>query len=88
MGLGTLAIAERKVEQARAPIYYYNLAYRSNMKLPGAEVEAGAMHAIEIPLVFDNAEPTTTLLGDRPERRIAARNMSSLWASFARTSIP
>jgi para-nitrobenzyl esterase len=87
MGLGSLAIAERKAAQQRAPVYYYNLAYRSNMKLPGG-AEAGAMHAIDIPLVFDNAGPTTTLLGDRPDRLAAARNMSSLWANFARTSVP
>jgi para-nitrobenzyl esterase len=88
MGLGTLAIAERKAAQAQAPVYYYNLAYHSNMKLPGAGIAAGAMHAIDIPLVFDNAEPTTTLLGDRPDRTAAARNMSTMWATFARSGVP
>ena len=89
MGLGTIAVAERKAAQAGAPVYYYNLAYRSNMKLPGTVgVEAGAMHAIDIPLVFNNTAPTTTLLGDRPERIAAGRNMSAMWANFARTGAP
>ncbi len=89
MGLGTIAIAERKARQHGAPAYYYNLAYPSNMKLPGtAGVEAGAMHAIDIPLVFNNTAPTTTLLGDRPARFAAGRNMSAMWASFAHNSKP
>jgi len=87
MGLGTLAIAERKAAQRAAPVYYYNLAYRSNLKLPGVGMEAGAMHAIDIALVFDNPVGAA-LLGDRPERIQAARHMSQFWTSFARTSRP
>jgi para-nitrobenzyl esterase len=87
MGLGTLAIAERKAAQHAAPVYYYNLAYRSNLMLPGIGVEAGAMHAIDIALVFDNPVGAV-LLGDRPERIQAARHMSQFWTSFARTSRP
>ncbi len=92
MGLGTLAIAERKAAQHAAPVYYYNLAYRSNLKLPGLQVggvgvEAGAMHAIDIALVFDNPVGAA-LLGDRPERIQAARHMSQFWTSFAHTSRP
>ena len=87
MGLGTLAIAERKAAQRAAPVYYYNLAYRSNLKLPGTGVEAGAMHAIDIALVFDNPVGAM-LLGDRPDRIQAARHMSQFWTSFARTSRP
>jgi para-nitrobenzyl esterase len=92
MGLGTLAIAERKAAQHAAPVYYYNLAYRSNFRLPGLNstgrgVEAGAMHAIDIALVFDNPNGAV-LLGDRPERVQAARHMSQFWTSFARTSRP
>lgn len=87
MGLGTLAIAERKAAQHAAPVYYYNLAYRSNFKLPGLGREAGAMHAIDIPLVFDNPN-APGLLGDRPDRIQAARHMSQFWTSFTRTGRP
>lgn len=89
MGLGSIAIAERKTAQGAAPAYYYNLAYRSNLKAPGGSGrEVGAMHAIDIPLVFDNAAQPTTLAGSRPDRIEAARNMSELWATFARTGRP
>jgi para-nitrobenzyl esterase len=88
MGLGSIAIAERKAAQGGAPVFYYNLAYRSNMKPPGFERELGAMHAIDIPLVFDNVASPSTLAGSRPDRALAARHMSQMWASFARTGRP
>lgn len=88
MGAGSIAIAERKAAQGGAPVYYYNLAYKTNRKMDGTDQELGAMHAIDIPLVFDNAGPTTTLAGSRPDRLEAARNMSALWTSFARSSRP
>jgi para-nitrobenzyl esterase len=88
MGAGSIAIAERKAAQGGAPVYYYNLAYRTNRKMDGTDRELGAMHAIDIPLVFDNAGPTTTLAGSRPDRIQAARNMSALWCSFARSGRP
>jgi para-nitrobenzyl esterase len=56
--------------------------------VPGVPRELGAMHAIDIPLVFDNAGPTDTLAGDRPDRLTAAKHMSALWTSFARTGQP
>ena len=88
MGAGSIAIAERKAAQGGAPVYDYNLAYRTNRKMDGTDRELGAMqHAIDIPLVFDNAGPATTLAGSRPDRLEAARNMSALWASFARSRV-
>jgi para-nitrobenzyl esterase len=88
MGAGSIAIAERKAAQGGAPVYYYNLAYKTNRKMEGTDRELGAMHAIDIPLVFDNAGPATTLAGSRPDRLEAARHMSELWTSFARSSRP
>ena len=88
MGEGSILIAERKAAQAAAPVYYYNLAYRSDRKPPGVERELGAMHAIDIPLVFDNATPTDTLAGSRPDRLGVAKSMSAFWTSFARSSQP
>jgi para-nitrobenzyl esterase len=88
MGLGSIVTAERKAAQGGAPVYYYNLAYRSNRKVEGSDQEVGAMHAIDIPLVFDNVSDPDTLAGNRADRFAAARNMSALWASFARTSVP
>lgn len=88
IGVATQLTAERKAAQNAAPVYYYNIAYRSNYVLPGVGVEAGAMHAIDIPLVFDNAAEGAPLLGDRPDRIDAARHMSQFWTSFAHTGRP
>ena len=88
MGEGSVVIAERKAAQASAPVYYYNLAYRSNRTAPGVKGELGAMHAIDIPLVFNTVSDPTTLAGDRPDRFAAARHMGAYWASFARNGRP
>ncbi len=88
MGEGSALIAERKSAQGAAPVFYYNLAYRSNRTAPGVRGELGAMHAIDIPLVFNTVSDPTTLAGDREDRFAAARNMSAYWANFARTGRP
>ena len=88
MGSGAIVTAERKAAQGGAAVYYYNLAYRSNMKAPGTDHELGAMHASDIPLVFNTVGPTTTLAGSRPDRAEAARNTSTFWAAFARDGRP
>ena len=88
MGEGSVVIAERKAAQGGAPVYYYNLAYRSNRKAPGVAREEGALHASDIPLVFDNAGPLDTFAGSRPDRLQAAKAMSGYWTSFARSSRP
>lgn len=87
-GLGSIRTAERKAAQGGAPVYVYNLAYRSNRRLEGAARDVGAMHAIDIPIVFDNVASGDTLAGDRPEAAAVARNMSEMWATFARTGRP
>jgi para-nitrobenzyl esterase len=88
MGSGSIVAAERKAAQGGAPVYYYNLAYRSNRTAPGSDYELGAMHASDIPLVFNTVGPTTTLAGSRPDRAQAAANASAFFASFARDSRP
>ncbi len=71
-----------------APVYVYNIAYRSNRKMDGTDIELGAMHASDIPLVFNTVASPTTLAGDRADRFEAARNISTMWANFARTGQP
>jgi para-nitrobenzyl esterase len=88
MGAGSIVTAERKAAQGGAPVFYYNLAYRSNMKPPGSDYELGAMHASDIPLVFNTVGPTTTLAGSRSDRAQAAANASAFFASFARDGRP
>ncbi len=86
MGLGTMSIAERKTVQGGAPVYLYNFGYKSDAKIPGTPIEFGAMHAMDIPFKFYNAE--STMAGTKPERFEASKNMASFWAGFARTGKP
>lgn len=88
MGAGSVVTAERKAAQGKAPVYVYNIAYRSNRKMDGTDIELGAMHASDIPLVFNTVASPTTLAGDRADRFEAARNISTMWANFARTGRP
>lgn len=86
MGLGSVRIAERKSLQNGAPVYLYNFGYKSDSKVPGTDYEFGAMHAIDIPFKFHNVDSGWP--GTRPERYVAAKNMTELWTSFARTGRP
>ncbi|SFK02235.1 carboxylesterase/lipase family protein [Caulobacter sp. UNC279MFTsu5.1] len=88
MGAGSVLAAERKAAQGRAPAYVYNIAYRSNRKMDGTDIELGAMHASDIPLVFNTVASPDTLAGSRADRFAAARNVSAMWANFARTGRP
>jgi para-nitrobenzyl esterase len=88
MGSGSVVTAERKAAQGAAPVYVYNIAYRSNRKMDGTDIELGAMHASDIPLVFNTVASPTTLAGDRADRFAAARNISTMWANFARSGKP
>jgi len=86
MGLGSIRIAERKSVQNGAPAYLYNFGYKSDSKVPGTDYEFGAMHALDIPFKFYNVDSGWP--GTRPERFVAAKNMTELWTSFARTGKP
>jgi len=88
MGAGSVVTAERKAAQGKAPVYVYNIAYRSNRKMDGTDIELGAMHASDIPLVFNTVASPKTLAGDRADRFEAARNISAMWANFARSGKP
>jgi para-nitrobenzyl esterase len=88
MGAGSVVTAERKAVQGGAPVYVYNIAYRSNRKMDGTDIELGAMHAADIPLVFNTVASPDTLAGSRADRFEAAKNISTMWANFARTGKP
>jgi para-nitrobenzyl esterase len=92
-GAGSTVIAERKTAQGGAAAYHYVFSYPLEVKLRGADRPLGAMHALDIAFKFDNVENsmlvgTWRLAGERPERIRAGRNMSELWATFARTGKP
>jgi len=99
MWLGSIEIAEKKYEQKAAPVYMYMFTHESNLIVPGTNHRLGAAHATEIWYKFNNVElpgpkdpkdPVTSpaLIGTDPNRGKAARNMSEMWATFARRGQP
>jgi para-nitrobenzyl esterase len=91
MGLGSIKIAERKVQQHGAPVYLYNFGYKSEAKVPGTDYPFGTPHAMDITFKFNNEVPGVKkgfLSGNRPERFTASHNMSELWTTFAKTGKP
>lgn len=92
-GAGAIAIAERKVAQARAPVFMYLMTDHINATVPGTNYPIGAMHAMDIRLKFDNldvaeARQPSLTPEEHADHQLAAKNMSRFWASFARTSKP
>lgn len=91
-------LAETKAVQGRAPVYSYILNYDSPATVPGTTFRLGSPHASDIAMKFDNVDPATApaaaggsarLDRDTTEgRRRTGRNMSALWATFARTGRP
>ena len=95
MGLGSIEIAEKKAEQAGAPVYLYNFGYKSNMKVPGTDYEMGTPHAMDISFKFNNEMPPKEgeaprmgFGGSKPDRFIASHNFAELWTNFAKTGKP
>jgi para-nitrobenzyl esterase len=91
MGLGSVTIAERKVQQKGAPVYLYNFGYKSEAKVPGTDYPFGTPHAMDIMFKFNNEVPgmkEDLLSGKRPERFTASHNMAELWTTFAKTGKP
>ncbi|MFI1996424.1 carboxylesterase/lipase family protein [Actinoplanes sp. NPDC020271] len=79
-----ITIAEAKAAQHRAPVFMYQLAYQNPTVVPGTDFPLGSPHASDIPLKFANTEPDPA----RPGQFATSRNMSALWAGFARHGHP
>lgn len=96
MGLGSIEIAEKKVEQGGAPVYLYNFGYKSETKIPGTDYPMGTPHAMDITFKFNNEVPPKNgekdkgsfFGGNRPERFEASHNFAELWTNFAKTGKP
>lgn len=92
-GAGSIAIAERKVAQGRAPVFLYMMTDHINATVPGTNYQVGAMHAMDIRLKFDNVASAESMQPsltpeERAEHEMTGKNMSRMWATFARTSQP
>jgi para-nitrobenzyl esterase len=80
----SIRIAERKAAGGPAPVYMYQLTWES----PALNGMLKSCHVLELPLVFNNVEPTIGLIGDAPERFTLANMMSGAWTAFARSGDP
>ena len=92
-GAGSIAIAERKVAQGRAPVFMYLMTDHMGARVPGTDYPVGAMHAMDIRLKFKNLAQTEARMPsltpeERADHERAAQNMSQMWATFARTGQP
>ena len=91
MGLGSIKIAERKLQQQGAPVYLYNFGYKSEAKVPGTDYAFGTPHAMDITFKFNNevaGKKVGMLGGNKPERFAASHNFAELWTNFAKTGKP
>jgi para-nitrobenzyl esterase len=87
----SIKIAEAKAAQRAAPVFMYQLAYPSPTRVPGTDFPIGSPHASDINLKFANTDKNldSILSADQSPGRLAtARQMSALWAGFARTGRP
>lgn len=80
---GAIIEAELRAAQG-SPVFAYQLNYRS--PLEGGRY--GAMHTMDIPLVFDNIAQPQALTGTSAEAQKAADQMSDAFIAFARTGNP
>jgi para-nitrobenzyl esterase len=92
-GAGSIAIAERKVAQARAPVFMYMLTDRVNALVPDTNYPIGSAHAADIRLKFDNMASTEfrqppLSSQEEGDHELTAKNMSRMWTNFARDGQP
>ena len=80
---GALIETELRAAQG-APVYSYQLDYES--PLDGGRY--GAMHAMDIPLVFDNSAQPNSRTGTGADAQKTADQMSDAFIAFARTGNP
>ncbi len=76
--------ASRKAALNKAPAYSYIYAWRT----PVLDGRPGPFHGAEIAFTFDNAELCDHYSGVSAEAIVLSRQISTAWASFARTGNP
>ncbi len=77
-------VAERLARRSSAPVFVYVMAWES----PALGGSLGALHGLDIPLMFNNIEGAPTLLGDGADAAPLAQSMSASWLAFARHGAP
>jgi len=85
IGLASMALAERKSEQGRAPVFLYRLEWET--PIDGGRLRSP--HSLDLPMVFDNVAKSDSLIGaGAMEAQKVADAMSSVWIAFAQTGRP
>ncbi|MEJ2110289.1 MAG: carboxylesterase family protein [Acidobacteriota bacterium] len=85
MGSRSVAIAERKAAQGKAPAYLYRLDWET----PILDGKLISPHGLDLPLVFDNVqEGGIGLTGGGPDPQKVADQMCEAWIAFAATGNP
>jgi para-nitrobenzyl esterase len=78
------AQAERKAAQGGAPVWLYELDW----KTPVDGNKWGSPHALDVAFVFDNVARSEAMVGTGPEPQLLADQMSATWIAFAKTGNP
>ncbi len=92
LGAGSIALAERKARQGRAPVFVSTPTEHTSSRVPGTNYPSCAMHAMDICYKFDNVANAPPSRGQSEQETAApaqaGRNRSCLWAAFARDGRP
>ncbi len=81
----TLETVDKKADLKRAPVYHYQFEWQT----PFLGGVLRSPHAIELPFVFNAFEkPLASVIPKGAETQKLADQMSTAWASFARTGNP
>src|SRR5882757_1491385 len=75
--------AERKADQARAPVYTYLWQWSS----PAFDAKFGAAHAMDVPASFHNDREAILGAGSK-DAQIMCSTLASAWVNFAKTGNP
>jgi len=80
----TITTADARVEQTKAPVYSYLLAWKS----PVDSATRGSFHGLDIPLAFNNIKYREDWTGTSAEAYELADIMSTVWLNFVKTGNP
>ena len=83
-GYDTLALADRRRDLGKAPVYVYQFAWQPPATAPGMM----AHHGIELTFVFDITSRVPEPTGGGPEAAALAEKVRSAWTAFARSGNP
>jgi para-nitrobenzyl esterase len=81
---GAWTHADRKAAQNAAPVYLYEVDWRT----PVDGGKWGSPHSMELAFVFDNVDKSAAMVGTGPEPQKLADQMSAAWLAFARAGNP